>query len=277
MPGVQTLPGKIGNFVLPEAAAAEGFHGSEVHVRLRLVVREVQHFLVVIEGGAFLDFQGVAADVFRVQAQDVVQRFLPVLQVLPGQAVHQVDGHVAKTRLADALVGGGGLCVGVGTAEFFQNFIVVGLNAQTDPVEALGVKPVEQPVGNGIRVALHGDLGIRHHVEVPADGGEDHGQTVGTEEGGGAAAKVDGVHLVAGRQLTGFLDMVAYRVQIAVHQLVVLGGHGVEVAVLALAAAEGDMDVKSEGRFVRTFIENRHGIPPGVESFVNLRPILRRP
>ena len=26
------------------------------------------------------------------------------------------------------------------------------------------------------------------------------------------------------------------------------------------------MDVKSEGRFVRTFIENRHGIPPGVEN-----------
>ena len=120
----------------------------------------------------------------RVQAQDVVQGFLPVLQVLPGQAVHQVDGHVAKTRLADALVGGGGLCVGVGTAELFQNFIVVGLNAQTDPVEALGVKPVEQPVGDGIRVALHGNFSVRHHVEVPADGGEDHGQTVGTEEGG---------------------------------------------------------------------------------------------
>ena len=92
-----------------------------------------------------------------------------------------------------------------------------------------------------------------------------------------AAAEVDGVHLVAGSQLAGFLDMVAHRVQIAVHQLVVLGGHGVEVAVLALAAAEGDVDVKSKGRFVRTFIENRHGIPPGVKSFVSLRPVSGRP
>ncbi len=89
---------------------------------------------------------------------------------LAGQAVHQIDGHVAEARLADALVGGDGLGIGMGAAQLFQHLVIVGLDAQAYPVEALGPEPMEQSVGDGVGVGLEGDLRIGHHVKVPADG-----------------------------------------------------------------------------------------------------------
>ena len=147
----------------------------------------------------------------------------------------------------------------MGPAQLFQHLVIVGLDAEAHPVEALGPEPVEQLVGDGIGIALEGDLGAIVHIKVPADGGHDDGKAVGTEEAGGAAAKVDGVHLIAGGQLAGLLDVVAHRVQVAVKEGVLLGGQGIEVAVLALAAAEGNVNVDAQRGLVRALDQNWHG------------------
>ena len=39
-------------------------------------------------------------------------------------------------------------------------------------------------------------------------------------------------------------------IQVAVHQLVILAGHGIEVAILTLAAAEGNVNVDPQGGLV---------------------------
>ena len=117
---------------------------------------------------------------------------------------------------------------------------------------------MEQLVGNGVGVGLEGDLRVGNHIEVAADGGQNDGHTLGTEEGGGAAAEVDGVYLIIGCQGTGLLDVIADGNQIAVDQLVILAGQGVEVAVLALAAAEGNVNIKTQGSLVGAFGQNGH-------------------
>ena len=141
----------------------------------------------------------------------------------------------------------------MGAAQLFEDFVVIRLNAQAHPVEALGPEPVEQLVGNGVGIAFKGDLGVVVHVEIPADGGQDDGKTVGPKEAGGAAAEVDGVHLIAGGQGTGLLDVGADGIQIAVHQLVILAGQRVEVAILALTPAEGHMNVQAKRGLIQSF------------------------
>ena len=62
---------------------------------------------------------------------------------------------------------------------------------------------------------------------------------------GGAAAEVDGVHRPALQQREKGLDVGQQSPLVAVHQLL-LAGQGVEVAVVALAFAEGDVDIDTE-------------------------------
>ena len=112
----------------------------------------------------------------------------------------------------------------MGTAQLLKDVIVVALDTQTDPVKALGLQPVQQPVGDGIRVGLKGDLRVVGHIKVPPQGGQNDGQGVGAVIAGGAAAEVDGVHPVAGTQGPCLLDMGAEGVQIGIHQPVILTG-----------------------------------------------------
>ena len=185
-----------------------------------------------------------------VEPEHVLQGVFPVLQGLAGQAVHQIQGDVPEARLADALHGGDGLGIVVGAAQLLEKSIVVGLDAHAHPVEALRPHPVEEFIGDGVGIALEGDLRLRGNVEIPPQSGHDDGNGVAAEVAGGAAAEVDGVHPVAGSQGAGLLDVGADSVQIAVHQGVVLAGHGVEVAVGALTLAEGHVDVNTQGGFV---------------------------
>ena len=194
----------------------------------------------------------------RVHPQHVCQCLLPVLQCLAGQAVHQVQRDIPESRLADALEGGHRLGVGMGAAQLFQHVVVVVLDAQAHPVEALRPHPVEKLVGDGIGVGLEGDLRVHGHVKISPDGGHDDGNGVPAEVAGGAAAEVDGVHPVAGGQGAGLLDVGAHGVQIAVHQAVVLAGQGVEITVLAFALAEGNVDINAQGCFIQSSGKNRH-------------------
>ena len=258
MPGLEVFPAEVGNLILLKAPAPEGLHRGQVHIRLGVVIGERRVVPHLIQRRALLHLQAVAADVLRVQLQHIVQGVLPGLQGLPRQAVDQIHGDIPEACLADALEGADRLGVGVGPTNFLEDFVVVALDAQADPVEALGPEPVEQPVVDGIGVCLEGDLRIGGDIEAAPDGGEKDRQSVGPKEAGRAAAKVDGIHLVIGRQSPRLLDMVADRVQIAVQKVIVLGRQRIKVAILALTAAEGHVDVNAQGRFVGLTCNNRH-------------------
>ena len=142
----------------------------------------------------------------------MAQGLLPACQSLTGQTVHQIQGQVPEARLADPLDGGDHLGVIVGTAQFFQQLVVIRLHPQAHPVEALAPETAQELVRNGVGVGIKGDLRVGGHVEAAADGGHNGSHAVGTEKAGGAAAEVDGVHLVAGSQGARFLDVGAYGV-----------------------------------------------------------------
>ena len=66
MLGHKALAAEIGNLILPEAAAPQSLHRGKIHIRLGIVVRQVQGVLDLGEGSSVLDFQGIAADVLRI-------------------------------------------------------------------------------------------------------------------------------------------------------------------------------------------------------------------
>ena len=146
MPGEQTLPGKIGDFILAEAVALQNFDTGQVHIRLGIVVGKLGIFPVFIQGRTLLHLQTVAADMLRIQCQHMLQGILPLPQGLTGKTVHQIHADIPETGLTDPVESSHSLTVGVGTAQLLQQFIIVGLNAQTYPVEAFRSQPVEQLV-----------------------------------------------------------------------------------------------------------------------------------
>ena len=75
----------------------------------------------------------------RVQRQHVFQGGFPGGQGLPGQAVHQIQRKIPEAGLADPLDRGHDLGIVVGTAQLFQQFVVIGLDTKAHPVEAFGL------------------------------------------------------------------------------------------------------------------------------------------
>ena len=105
-----------------------------------------------------------------------------------------------------------------------------------------------------LEVTLLDSLGKRvHWLEqiLPALG-------IPAEVAGGAAAEIDGVYLIPRSQAPRLPDMGADGIQIAVHQIIVLAGQGIEITILALALAERNMHINTKGRFLCSSGKDRH-------------------
>ena len=97
----------------------------------------------------------------------------------------------------------------------------------------------------GVGIALDRDLAGQAHVAVELQRVEDVGDAVGSVEAGRAAAEVDAVHLVGLDRRRRLLQMGEQGVLVLRHQMLA-AGERIEVAVAALACAEGDMDIDSK-------------------------------
>ena len=73
----------------------------------------------------------------RLQGDHIFQGFLPAFQGLARQAVDQIQGKIFIACPADPLHRIDHLLKIVGTAQLFEDLIIVALHAQADPVEAL--------------------------------------------------------------------------------------------------------------------------------------------
>ena len=123
---------------------------------------------------------------------------------------------------------------------------MVVLHAQRHAVEALGAQLAQQRRVHAVRVGLEGDLGVLVHAEAVQQLCEDAAQIVRAEERGRAAAEIDRVHHVVRGARAGLLEVGRQGLHIVVHQLPVpAAAETVEVAVLALAPAERNVDIDS--------------------------------
>ena len=119
----------------------------------------------------------------------------------------------------------------VGPAQGAQLAVVGGLDPQAQPVHPRPPQGAQRPpVPGAVRVGLHGDLRVTGQAVVSADGFQNLPQTPRPQAGGGA----------------GLRQLEAEGGDVAVH-LVLRPRQGVEVAVDALAFAEGDVDIQSQG------------------------------
>ena len=133
----------------------------------------------------------------------------------------------------------------MGAANGIQTFIVIALDAQAHPVEALRPQPPQQGRRHRIGIGFKGNFRRGRHIKAAANGVQNGGQSRRPEQGRRTAAKINGVHLMLRRQGPGFLDVGTNRPQIVVHPLLIFPSQGIKIAVAALADAVGDMNVNA--------------------------------
>ena len=262
MAGDLAPAGEVGDLILAVAVLLENVTGGQIHVHLGVIAGQEDGILILVQGRALLHLQTVAADMLRVELEHIGQGVPPGVQALLGQTEHQIHGDVIEARLSELLEGGDRLPVVVGTAQGGEDLVVVALDTQGSPVEALGLQPPQELVGDGVGIGLKGDLRIGGHVEIFAQMGQNGGQTLSAEIAGGATAEIDGVDDVVGRQGAGLPDVAAEGIGIVGIELLVLAGDGVKIAVLALALAEGNVNVNTQRGLVFVGGDNCHGNSP---------------
>ena len=184
------------------------------------------------------------------EVNDVAERLHPLLARLVGQAEHEVDRDIVKARAARERDGLLRLPVVVRAAERLELGVVVRLHADGDTVEARAAQPRQHGKRHGVGVGLQRDLSVAADVEAAVDLGKNFREPAGAEERRRAAAKIDGIDLIARRALRGFPDVLDHSVQIPLHQIAVpRAGQRIEVAVFTFAPAERDMHVNAETLF----------------------------
>ena len=165
--------------------------------------------LYVTELRARLDLQPVAADVVGLEVDDVAQRLHPLLARLARQAEHEIDRNVVKARAPRERHGLLRLPVGmrVGPAPSAAR-----RSSDCTPME-MRLKPARRSrvsIGQRHRVGvgLQRDLRVAADVEAAVDLGKNlRLRPAGAEERRRAAAKVDGVDLIAHGAGRGLADV----------------------------------------------------------------------
>ena len=246
MPGFKARRAEIGDLVLLIAVALQHLGGVAVHVRLLIVVGQDGRALVfLIHGRARLELESVDGDVLRVQLYDPRQGLGPVALGLAGQAVHEIHAHVVKARQARVVNGLLRLLEVVAAADELEEVIVRCLHADREAVDALLAQQPHGVEADAVGVTLHGDLRVEAHVAIELQLVKEVDDPVCPVVARGAAAEIDRVHLVLTDGMAGLVDMLQQRLMVFGHARVA-AGERIEIAVAALAGAEGDMDIDSQ-------------------------------
>ena len=195
------------------------------------------------------------------KVDDVAKRLHPTFARLVRQAEHEVNRNIVKAcapRERHSLLR---LPVVMRAAQRLELRVVVRLHADGNAVEARAAQPREHGQRHRIRVGLERNLRVAADIEAAVDLSENLRKPACTEERRCAAAKIDGIDLVACRALRCFPDVQNHGVEIPVHQIpAARAGDGIKVAVFAFAPAERDMDVDAEAFFlVFNDLNERHG------------------
>ena len=185
---------------------------------------------------------------FRMKIHGVGQSFFPLVHGLFRQTVDEIQTDVFEAGLASGGHGVLRLLPGVDAADGAEHFVVGGLHAQGKTVEPRPTQALKGFfVSGGIGVGLQGDLGVLIHLIELFHAGQQTAEPVGAQIAGGAAAEIDRVHQVAGGLGSDLRQMTLQRAAVGIH--VRLGaGERVEIAVGAFGAAEGNVEVQTQGQ-----------------------------
>ena len=216
----------------------------EVHIRLRVVVRQREALALRKERRALLDLQPVAGKMLGRERERGVEVCLPARHRLLGQTVDEVEAQIVKARGASVLHRADGLRVRVDAPDAPQLRVVRGLHPEREAVEACIVQlPQGGNILRAVGVGLERDLRAGGDAVALKNRVQKAAQAVGAEIARCAAAEVNGVYGAVRRALPPRGELRGQRGDVSVH-LSLGARQGVEVAVNALRLAERNVDVK---------------------------------
>ena len=131
--------------------------------------------------------------------------------------------------------------------------VVHALHAHGDAVDARGQIALHGPAGQqGFGVGLHADLGPGSQMEMPVDALQHGGLEIGRQQAGRTAAEKDALHRPPAQTRGPKVQLAQQVIPVGRHQGRGIGRgraqrQGVEGAVAAAGAAEGDVDVNEHG------------------------------
>ena len=135
----------------------------------------------------------------RQQTHRIGQGLLPLFHGLPRQPVNEVQADIFEACLPGGRHGVLGLLPGVDAADGPQRLVVRGLYSQGDAVKACPAQALQSLfVPGGVGIGLQGNLRVLIHLIELFDAPQQVAQAVCSQIAGGTAAKVDGVHQMAG-------------------------------------------------------------------------------
>ena len=181
----------------------------------------------------------------RLQGQGLFQGVHPALFRLPGEPVDEIQAEVADLRLT----GGGHRCrhlvVGVGTVDTLKLRVAAGLHPHGQAVDSRPTEGAQSLELHAVGVCLHGHFRIFGHVELFIHQLEQLPHPLFAVPAGGSAADVDAGHLVLLGQRGTLLDVGQKGLLVVIHPIFPVC-QGIKVAVIALAAAKGDVNVNAK-------------------------------
>ena len=246
VPGLKAGLGEVGDLILGVAGPGQAAHRPQIQVGLLVVVRQALPLgHPAGQGGALLHLQAVAGQMLGAKGQGVFHRGLPAVHGLAGQAVDQVQGQVVEFSLPGQPGGLVGLLRGVDAVDGGQLLRLGGLHPKGQAVDARLPQGAQGAQVHAVRVALHGDLRVLLDLKQLVEGGQQLLQPLGSVKAGGAAAEVDAVHRDALGQGSRLPQMGQQGLLIVVHPALT-PGQGVKITVVALAAAEWNVDVDTK-------------------------------
>lgn len=235
---------EVGDLILLIALPREKPDRGEVHIRLRVVVRQREALAPRKERRALLDLQPVAGKMLGRERERGVKVCLPARHRLLGQTVDEVETQIVKARGAGVLHRADGLRVRVDAPDAPQLRVVRGLHPEREAVEACIVQlPQGGNILRAVGVGLERDLRAGGDAVALKNRVQKAAQAVGAEIARCAAAEVNGVYGAVRRALPPRGELRGQRGDVSVH-LSLGARQGVEVAVNALRLAERNVDVK---------------------------------
>ena len=245
VPGLESPAGEIGNLVPVVAVPVQQLAGVLVHIRLGIVIGDGGGIVVhLVHGGALLQLQAVAGDVLRVPADDFSQGIRPVRPGLPGQAVDQVHTDVPEAGLPGRMICLDGLTVCVPPADGPEDLIIGRLHTHGNTVHPGFFQQLQVVQPHAVRVHLHGDLRILQQPFPGLQGVQNLHQVLRPVIAGRAPADIHRVNIIFPHSGEALPDMGQEGLLIFSHHLLTFGT-GIEIAVPALAGAEGNVNINT--------------------------------
>ena len=191
----------------------------------------------------------------RRQSRHSFQAPLPGGAGLPGNAAHQINIQVFKSRLGSRLIGAPKILPAMNPSKGQKLLVLCGLQADAEPVHPSPFICPKLIPRKCARVHLHGNLTFLPNPILPVKGIQDPLNPGSRKNGRRSSSQINGLHLIVGITPAFCFDFPAQCLEVPL--LLLLSGRcGQEITIETFSDAKGDVNINAQFLF-RLFFHNR--------------------